>query len=72
MNRHHSRRRKISSLLEQLEEIDVLDPLGKENVFLAQPRFGAALGEAVAAAERWIAGEDEQAICWAVAVADWG
>jgi hypothetical protein len=49
-----------------LEETDVLDPLGQENVFLAQPRFGAAPGEAVAAAERWIAGEDEQAICWGV------
>jgi hypothetical protein len=35
-----------------LEETDVLDPQGKENVFLAQPRFGTALGEAVATAER--------------------
>jgi len=48
-------------VLEQLEETEVLDILGRENVFLAQPRFGKALTEAVAAAERWIADENEQA-----------
>ena len=45
-------------VVEQLEKTDLLELLGEENVFLARPRFGAALNEAVAAAERWIAGED--------------
>jgi SulP family sulfate permease len=47
-------------VLEQLEETEVLDLLGRENVFLAKPRFGEALQDAVAAAERWIADADEQ------------
>ena len=46
-------------VLEQLEETEVLDLLGRENVFLAKPRFGEALRDAVTAAERWIAAEDE-------------
>jgi len=45
-------------VLEQLEETEILDLLGRENVFLAQPRFGDALKEAIAAAERWIADEE--------------
>jgi SulP family sulfate permease len=48
-------------VLGQLEETEMLDLLGRENVFLAKPRFGAALGEAVTAAEKWIADEDQQA-----------
>jgi SulP family sulfate permease len=42
-------------VLEQLEETDLLDLIGEENVFLAQPRFGVATGQALAAAEAWIA-----------------
>jgi SulP family sulfate permease len=45
-------------VLEQLEETDILDLLGRENVFLAKLRFGGALKEALAAAERWIADEE--------------
>jgi SulP family sulfate permease len=45
-------------VLEQLEDTEALDLLGRENVFLAKPRFGDALKEAVAAAEHWIAEED--------------
>jgi SulP family sulfate permease len=42
-------------VLEQLEKTDILDLIGEENVFLAQAGFGAALAEALAAAETWIA-----------------
>jgi SulP family sulfate permease len=41
-------------VVEQLEETDLLDLIGEENVFLGQPEFGAALRQAVAAAEEWI------------------
>jgi SulP family sulfate permease len=41
-------------VLEQLEETELLDLIGEENVFLAQARFGAALTEALAAAESWV------------------
>jgi SulP family sulfate permease len=41
-------------VLEQLEETDILDLIGEENVFLAQAGFGVALAEALASAERWI------------------
>ena len=44
-------------VLEQLEETDILDLIGEENVFLAQARFGAALTEALAAAESWVGEE---------------
>ena len=52
-------------VLEQLEETEMLDLLGRENVFLAKPRFGEALRDAVTAAERWIAAEDDiyKSIC---------
>ena len=33
----------------------MLDLIGRENIFMAQPRFGASLKEAVVAAEQWIA-----------------
>jgi SulP family sulfate permease len=42
-------------VLEQLEQTDLLELIGEENVFLAQPGFGAALSEALAAAESWVA-----------------
>jgi hypothetical protein len=32
----------------------VLDLIGKENVFPGQPEFGAALRDALAAAEEWL------------------
>jgi len=44
-------------VLEQLEETELLDLIGEENVFLAQARFSTALVEALAAAETWIAEE---------------
>ena len=46
-------------VLDQLEKTDLLDLIGKENVFLAQPQFGAALRQALAAAEEWIAQGNE-------------
>jgi SulP family sulfate permease len=42
-------------VLDQLERTDLLDLIGRENVFPAQPQFGAALREALATAEEWIA-----------------
>jgi SulP family sulfate permease len=39
---------------EQLEKTELLDLIGPQNVFLAQPRFGAALEEALAAAQAWL------------------
>jgi SulP family sulfate permease len=44
---------------EQLERTELLALIGEENVFLGQPEFGAALREAVAAAEAWIAQDSE-------------
>ena len=44
-------------VLEQLEKTKILDLLGRENVFLAKPRFGDAVKEAIAAAESWIASQ---------------
>lgn len=41
-------------VLDQLRNTDVLDLIGAENVFLADPEFGAAATEAHAAAKRWI------------------
>ena len=43
------------AVLEQLERTEILDQLGEENVFLAQPVYGASLRQALAAAEDWIA-----------------
>jgi SulP family sulfate permease len=48
-------------VLDQLERTDLLDVIGEENVFPGQPLFGAALQEAVAAAEAWIAQGSESA-----------
>ena len=38
---------------EQLEETDLLDLIGEQNVFLGQKEFGASLRQALAAAEEW-------------------
>jgi SulP family sulfate permease len=45
-------------VLGQLERTDLLDLIGEENIFLGHPKFGAALNEALAAAEGWIAQND--------------
>jgi hypothetical protein len=37
----------------------VLALIGKVNVFPGKPEFGAALGEALASAEEWLAGIQE-------------
>jgi SulP family sulfate permease len=42
-------------VLNQLEKTKIVDLIGRENIFLAKPRFGASLQEAVTAAEQWIA-----------------
>ena len=41
-------------VVDQLANTDVLDLIGKENVFPGQPEFGAALRDALAAAEEWL------------------
>jgi len=41
-------------VLEQLERTELLDLIGEENIFLGQPQFGAAMREALAAAEDWM------------------
>lgn len=46
-------------VLEQLEETDLLDLIGKENAFLGHPQFGASLRQALAAAEDWVAQDDD-------------
>jgi SulP family sulfate permease len=40
-------------VLEQLERTELLDLIGKENVFLAQPRYRASLEQALARAQAW-------------------
>ena len=39
---------------EQLAETDLLELIGAENVFLSGPRFGAAVEQALTAAEEWL------------------
>ncbi len=46
-------------VLEQLERTDLLDLIGKQNVYLYQAKFGAALREAMADAQAWIEKEEE-------------
>jgi SulP family sulfate permease len=43
----------------QLERTDLIDLIGEENIFLGQARFGAALRDALAAAEIWMVQNDE-------------
>jgi SulP family sulfate permease len=42
-------------VVDQLAKTDLLDLIGEENVFPGQPEFGAALREALVAAEEWLA-----------------
>lgn len=39
---------------EQLEETDLLDLIGAESVFTAQPGFGVSVDQAMEAAQRWL------------------
>jgi SulP family sulfate permease len=41
-------------VLEQLDKTDILDLIGKENVFPAHPTFGVAVREALGVAQEWI------------------
>ena len=41
-------------VLEQLQKTDVLDLIGADNVFLADPRFGVSAHQALSAAESWM------------------
>lgn len=45
---------------EQLERTDLLDLIGEENIFPAEPKYSAALEEAVAAANQWMIDVSEQ------------
>jgi SulP family sulfate permease len=48
-------------VIDQLADTDVLELIGRENVFPGQPQFGAALREALTAAEEWLAlGEENR------------
>jgi SulP family sulfate permease len=47
-------------VLDQIERTDLLDVIGEENVFLAQPRHGASLREALAVAEDWLSQDRER------------
>ena len=42
------------AVLDQLAKTQVLSLIGEQNVFLATPKLGAALNEAVAAANAWL------------------
>jgi SulP family sulfate permease len=46
-------------VVEQLASTGLLDLIGEENVFPGQPQFGAALRQALAAAEEWLVQGDE-------------
>jgi SulP family sulfate permease len=45
-------------VVDQLERTDLLDLIGRENVFLAQPRYRASLEQALARARSWQAQHD--------------
>ncbi len=47
-------------VVDQLEQTDLLGLIGKENVFPGQPEFGAALKQALAAAEAWMLSQEEE------------
>jgi len=47
-------------LKEELEHAKVLEIIGEENVFLAQPGFGASEDEALLAAEKWLKSNMEE------------
>jgi SulP family sulfate permease len=42
------------TLATEMEKTKLLDLIGKENVFEAQPAFGASLDEALSAANAWL------------------
>jgi SulP family sulfate permease len=46
-------------VLDQLRKTDLLGLIGEENVFLGQPQHGASLRQALAAAEEWLAWDQE-------------
>jgi SulP family sulfate permease len=46
-------------VLEQLERTELLDLIGKDNVFLGQKQYGVSLRQALAAAEEWLAQQQE-------------
>jgi SulP family sulfate permease len=46
-------------VIDQLERTELLDLIGKENVFLAQPRYRASLEQALARAQTWQAQHGE-------------
>ena len=46
-------------VLEQLEKTELLDLIGERNVFLGQLQYGASLRQALATAEEWLAGGQE-------------
>jgi SulP family sulfate permease len=46
-------------VLDQLRKTDLLGLIGEENVFLGQPQHGASLRQALAAAEEWLARDQE-------------
>jgi SulP family sulfate permease len=41
-------------VLDQIERTELLDLIGEENLFLAQPQHGASLRQALVAAEKWL------------------
>jgi SulP family sulfate permease len=46
-------------VLEQLERTDLLDLLGRDNVFLGQAQYAASLRQSLAAAKAWLARHEE-------------
>jgi hypothetical protein len=46
-------------VLEQLEKTELLDLIGRDNVFLGQKQHGASLRQALAAAKDWLAQQQE-------------
>ena len=47
-------------VLKQSEKTELLDPIGRENRFLGQAQFGAALRDALAAVEAWIQAQADE------------
>jgi len=46
-------------VFQQIERTGLLKLIGRENVFLAQPQWGVAANEALAAAEAWLESLDQ-------------
>ena len=47
-------------VFEQLERTGVIDAVGRQNVFLAEPQFGSALMTAIETARQWIDSKSDQ------------